>query len=156
MPEKGWHEPTAQALRAQAKAEAYHAANAATSDHRAAYTAEAVRVRAVACSQLPRLAAALGDEMPLPVDDASLDELLGADGCSFKVVPSERYVSEGERVSFRALAKPEALRIAAASKGEACDNNLLHMEAELNAPADAAGGPPRAEFFKLLILVILL
>ncbi|KAL1529448.1 hypothetical protein AB1Y20_000395 [Prymnesium parvum] len=40
----------------------------------------------------------------------------------------------GPPAALRRLAKPAALHVAQAYKGEACDNNLLHMEAELNAP----------------------
>ena len=42
--------------------------------------------------------------------------------------------------SLRALAHPAALALAERHRGDACDNNLLQMEAELSCPREAVEG----------------
>lgn len=49
-------------------------------------------------------------------------------------------LSRGVPASLRALAHPAALALAERHRGDACDNNLLQMEAELGCPREAVAG----------------
>ena len=55
-------------------------------------------------------------------------------------LPPRSNLSRGVPASLRALAHPAALALAERHRGDACDNNLLQMEAELSCPREAVEG----------------